>query len=684
MPLVSKTIAGLFNGVSQQPAGVRLETQCEDQENCYPTLAEGLMKRPHTDWLAKLLLSASVNKPFVHAIRRDTSERYIVVITGDAVNPIDVFKLDGTKMTVKYGRMVSFGDITPDDTVKSYVTVADCRDSLRALTVSDYTFIINNQVDCALKADVTTGTVVKTVQSFDKLPTTPTAGDIYKISGDHFDDFSGYYVEYDGDVYVECTAPNIKYSFDKLTMPHALIRTGVDEFTFAALSWNFRHIGDDDSNPAPSFVDAPINEVFMFKNRLGFLSGENICLSRSGDFFNFFRKSALDILDDDPIDTSISTEEVALLRHSIAFNESLLLFSDTLQFSLNAEKNLTPKTAGADITTRYPSTPTCPPVGAGANVYFASPVKEHMSIREYFVQPDSLVNDAANVTAHVPRYLPPTMHSMESVVSLDTLLMLSDDEPNTVYVYKYYWQGNEKVQSSWGKWEFDAPVVSCTHIDSSLYLILKKNNEFWLEVMNIENVNTGNLAFRVHLDHQVTLNGTFDGDNTTWVLPYDVDPSESITLIFGDTGATINGWEQTAPNTFRVYGNFATKNVHIGINYKMRYRMTEWAIRDEKANVASLEGRLQVRNIMFSYVDTGYFRVEVTPKNRETLITALHNNIIGHATIGVPNILTGKKKFPVLAHAVGTTVDVVNDTYLPTRLQNASWEGMFHKRSGGI
>lgn len=683
MPLVSKTVPGLFNGVSQQPAGVRLETQCEEQINCFPTLADGLMKRQPAEYIGQLNVSAIVGKPYVRPIRRDETEKYIVILTGNATNPIDVFKLDGTKMTIRYGRWTPTS-YTADNTVKSYLTVTNPRENIKALTIADYTIIVNTTEVCAMKSDVVAGSIAGTVQSFDKLPTSPTTGQIYRISGDRFDDFTGYYVKFDGTVYEECAKPGEQYKINPDTMPHALVRTGTNEMTFTPLVYNDRYVSDLDTSPLPSFIGTTVGEVFMFKNRLGFLTDENYVLSRSGDLFNFFRKTALELLDDDPIDAGVSTEEVALLRHAVAFNESLLLFSEPLQFSINAEKNLTPKTAGADITTRFPADPKCAPVGAGANVYFASPLKEHMSIREYFVQPDSLVNDAANVTAHVPRYLPPSIHTIVSMTSLDTLILLSDDTPNTLYVYKYYWQGNEKVQSAWGKWTFTGSVVSACHMDASLYVIIKQGNEYWLEAITLEDTTTGSLNFRVHLDHQVELTGVFDGFTTTWTLPYTMHIDIPMAVVHSVTGLGIPTPTRTSDTTVVAVGNYADAPCYLGVDYAMLYRFSEWAIRDQKANVASLEGRLQVRNIMLSYVDTGYLRLEVTPKGRDPLITEYVPRVIGGVTLGTPPIETGKRKFPVLANAVGTTVDVVNDTYLPTRLQNASWEGLFHQRSKGI
>lgn len=54
MPLINRTISNLFGGVSQQPAGVRLDNQAEEMINCYPSISDGLVKRPPSEFIAVL------------------------------------------------------------------------------------------------------------------------------------------------------------------------------------------------------------------------------------------------------------------------------------------------------------------------------------------------------------------------------------------------------------------------------------------------------------------------------------------------------------------------------------------------------------------------------------------------------------------------------------------------------
>ena len=97
MPLVSNPVDALYNGVSQQPAAMRLPSQCEEQINGYASVADGLSKRPPTEHLAKLSASA-FGSAFIHIINRDVTERYAVVVTDEVLKVYDLS--DGSEQTV--------------------------------------------------------------------------------------------------------------------------------------------------------------------------------------------------------------------------------------------------------------------------------------------------------------------------------------------------------------------------------------------------------------------------------------------------------------------------------------------------------------------------------------------------------------------------------------------------------
>ena len=92
MALVSSTIPNLIGGISQQPASIRLKTQGSAQVNAISDVVDGLQKRPGTEHIAKISTS-SLSGAFIHALKRDEDEAYIVVFTGTGTNVSDRIKV---------------------------------------------------------------------------------------------------------------------------------------------------------------------------------------------------------------------------------------------------------------------------------------------------------------------------------------------------------------------------------------------------------------------------------------------------------------------------------------------------------------------------------------------------------------------------------------------------------------
>ena len=129
MGLVSTTIPNLVNGVSQQPYALRLASQCERLVNGYPSVVEGLGKRPGSRYLGTI--SSFNSDPFLHLINRDKTEKYVVAI---ADGDLKVFDLQGTEKSVNF----------PDG--KVYLTSANAVTGLKCMTVADYTFVLNTAI----------------------------------------------------------------------------------------------------------------------------------------------------------------------------------------------------------------------------------------------------------------------------------------------------------------------------------------------------------------------------------------------------------------------------------------------------------------------------------------------------------------------------------------------------------
>lgn len=345
------------------------------------------------------------------------------------------------------------------------------------------------------------------VSKIKKLQDLPTdfgfEGAVIEVTGDEDSNFDNYYVKYEDGVYLETFKPGLQNSFNTSTMPHKIELRKLDNGTyyqnFDVIEWEDRKVGDENSAGEPSFIGQEIQDVFFYRNRLGFICGDNVVLSESGEYYNFWPTTVTSIIDSDMIDVAVDSNQAISLRYATPFNKELLIFGDKAQFVMSTGDTLTPTDVSVQQSTAF-NIKSVEPVVLGPNAYFATEKNEFSNIREYYVQPDSLSNDAANITAHCPNYLPKNITVLTGSSANDMLFALSSDTPDTVYVYNFYWNGEEKAQSAWHKWTFAGDVFNIKVIGSTLLVMIQREDD----TINLETIA---LEFRTDFSNIMYLDG---------------------------------------------------------------------------------------------------------------------------------------------------------------------------------
>lgn len=556
----------------------------------------------------------------------------------------------------------------------------------------------------ALATDIT--------QRFSDLPETAPDGFVVEIRGDQTSDFDNYFVkflannsgQFSQGVWEETIKPGIPKALDASTMPHILVRESDGTFTFKEAEWDEREVGDEDSSPMPSFVGRKINDIFFWKNRLGVLADENVVMSKAAKFFDFFFSTVTTLVDDDPIDVAASHTKVSILRHAIPFNKQLLLFSDQTQFTIPGGDNalLASEPPDPDVLTEFESSLQVKPVGAGKVVFFATDHGDYSGIREYYILPDTDTEDAADITSHVPAYVPNGLFKLAASSNQDVLFALSNEQPNRAYVYKYFWAGNEKLQSSWSHFEFDedCTVLNVDIIDNEAYFVMQYPDGVYLQRMRLEARYVDPYAdFEYRLDRKITNHDctiTYDSaaDETTYTLPYDIHGEiQVVTRHFNpstESSTLPNGVylkkTATGTDTVTVSGDHRTTPVYLGIEYGFRYVFSRQYLKENTPSggrVIVSQGRLQLRNWAITHDSTGYYKVTVVPDGGDTYEYKMTGRMVGSLTakIGEISLVNGTFTFPVNSKADRVIITITNDTVLPNRLLSAEWEGFYHSRS---
>jgi hypothetical protein len=560
------------------------------------------------------------------------------------------------------------------------------------------------------------------VVDFTDLPSRTKDGFTIKITGDPNSGTDDYWIKHnnqaDEDVgeWVETVEPGLANTIDPATMPIKMVRAapnpwdeifaddfGRPSFSLSQLEWTSRVAGDETTAPDPSFIGETLNDMFFHKNRLGLLANENVILSELGEHFNYYATTATDLLDTDMIDLASPSNKVSILRHAIPFNENLLLFSDFAQLKLTefAAGGLTPTNAKLSLLTEYEHDKLVQPVVNGRKVYFSDENDGFSVLREFGIVEDLQEETAENITAHVPSYI--KGKGFEIIPHDDFIFILSDENLNEVFVYKFLFQQGEKKLTSWSKWKFkeEEKVIGMEVIDHIAYFVIVRPDGTYLDKMSLQDAKlTGltesptQLSFRPLLDRSVKITGVYNSgtDTTRWKLPYPDDFGSTFRVVLGaewvgKEGSQIQGLSQISSTMLSATGDHSAYPAEVGKEYSFIYEFTEPTIKTEvQGRLSSLSGGiLKIRKFNINYFKTGYFEFKVTAPGRDAFTHKFTGRILGSPlnTIGTIPFETGNFKKLILADAKGLKLEILSDSYLPLALTGADWEGNYVVRTVG-
>lgn len=534
-------------------------------------------------------------------------------------------------------------------------------------------------------------------------------------------------------VWQESLAPGLKYLWDYASMPLILIRQSDGTFLlkkadgitgtpgsggvavgadYSLFKWTERIIGDDITCPFPTFTDAKIQDMVFFQNRLGFLSGENLIFSRVGEFFNFFKESATQSVDTDPIDIASSSPRVSKVMAAIPFNTDLIIFTPTSQLALRADAVFTPSTVSLVPVGEFENlSPTIKPVPTANSIFFLYNNGAYVGMRELVPQPAlSGAYLADDLTSVVPQYIQSPVTCL-AAASHDTFNIVVAN--GDMYGYRYFLSDRQKVQSAWFKFTFNdasdlgkARPIWVGFIESDLYAIFlrpKTSSTSWITLEKIKvgmgttdalvsGVDTTTfLDQRVYFATSAGNAGVYDVDTkeTTFTLPKPLSYSATLTQVVSSNGYVIpivsgtaySGSTPSTQATITVQGKWDTEKVWIGTKYSLNYTFSPFYLRNPNNNSSFVSGRYQLRYLSIQYAETGYFKALVSIKNEDPYEYFCTANTVGLLTLGAPETASGTFRLPLYSKQDNLTVSIINDSPFPCKLLAAELEAVYETRS---
>tara|TARA_Y100000401_G_scaffold4026_1_gene2816 strand:- start:3757 stop:6390 length:2634 start_codon:yes stop_codon:yes gene_type:complete len=390
----------------------------------------------------------------------------------------------------------------------------------------------------------------------------------------------------------ETVSPSVSPGLDAATMPHELINTAPNTFIFRQAAYTNRLVGDDSTNSHPSFVNSKISHVFFHNNRLGYLTGENVSMSQSGEFFNFYHITSSASSPADPVDLSCSSIRPAQLFAVLPTARGLVLFSQNQQYMMYSESgNLTPSDSIINGISNYEMDPNIPPVEVGTNSYFISKTPAWSRIFSFtpsgIESPPRILDIGKIVTEYVPSSVTKLVASPQN-----SFIILYGETEKTIYFYRFFDDGGEQqVMQAWFKWELPGFPLTVNVDDDVLYMVVQAGNKYQMCTLNItstpqEAIVTSRSGDSINpfMDFYAPAAAvSFSNNQSTIRLPYDdISALEPVILIKG-TGTSLDSGFTVTPtkNNDGTYDNFIVNGkdlsgnlANIIVGYKFNYDVT--------------------------------------------------------------------------------------------------------------
>ncbi len=292
----------------------------------------------------------------------------------------------------------------------------------------------------------------------------------------------------------ETVDPTVSTGMNAETLPHELFNSSTNTFVFrqpkeadgSTLAWKDRVVGDTLTNSDPSFVGNTIQQAFYHNNRLGFLTKDNVSMSRSNGFFNFYFTSALTSTDADPIDINCSSIRPAVLHAVLPTAQGLILFSKNQQFIMFSDAEiLTPSSAVIRGISNYEMDPTIDPVDVGTSINFISKTPSYTRVFGMQTRGSEESPQIIDIGKIVSEWIPDTVNSLTASPQNSLIALYGDNRStyvgdNKVYIFKTYSLGQQMIMQAWFNWELPGNIQHISIDSDTMWSVVEDNGVYHL------------------------------------------------------------------------------------------------------------------------------------------------------------------------------------------------------------
>ena len=357
----------------------------------------------------------------------------------------------------------------------------------------------------------------KTINEVTLLPNQCRHGYIVQVKNARMSDEDDYYLRFDGEnqldgtgSWTECAKPGIAKSLTNMQL--VIQRTATTTFTVKQFTYEDRRVGDDNTNPVPTFVGKRINKVLFHRNRLAILAGENVITSRPGTLGtpDFFIESALTVSASDPIDISAASMFPSDIFDGIEINAGLLVFSTNQQFLLSSDDTvLNPDTAKLRSVSTYNYNKDIPPISLGTTIAYLDNSNKFSRMNQMANTAREGEPSILEISKLVPSLLPKDIDLLTNSRE-NSIILIGKTNTDTVFGYKYLQIGDKTQQQAWFKWKLNNPLTYHFIINDEYFFL---DSDYYLQSIKLVQADSDpsivqdTVDFLLHVDNHTTVSG---------------------------------------------------------------------------------------------------------------------------------------------------------------------------------
>lgn len=462
--------------------------------------------------------------------------------------------------------------------------------------------------------------------------------------------------------------------------------------------WKYRDIGDDNTNPMPSFIGKPIHGISFFRNRLVLTSGENVICSRAGDYFNFFLSTAITVIPSDPIDISCGSLRPIELKYALPSSNGLLLFSPKAQYLLTTTTEAF-SSASAEINTvaQFEQDEDVGPIDTGSSVVFIKQGDNASSVFEMSIEQGK--GQSIELTRTIPSYIPNAISYLTGSSSVSTIALSTPQQSNEIYLFKYF-NAETRVMASWFKWIVPGILESIAFDHDIAYLVLKQDNAYVLGQINLLTDTPGGAVLfedkyvdlRLDLfDYNPTLVYDAGNDQTKVCFKDGFENTKEqpvvVSLNPDDPGVVSELPLQTnlaSPVGQKYYvtleGDQTSNKFALGYKYIAEAELPAFYVTQDEGRKDTLNIPT-VHRIQVNSYESGPFTVKVEADNRLEFSLTLPQEISNlYPASTVPMIRNAANTIPIMAKGTQVKVTLMADGVFPTAFTSLNWEGTYNNK----